>query len=319
MIPMHSASLFQSCFSFQLTTPSSEDFPQSTRVLSFHFPPSSILCRNYYFKILTHLLNSFKFCRFKSAYRTALYGWAAPAPPQLVEPASRLSRDNAVLSHRDSFPSNGNFSHYASHFTASAACLLFASDHIFYACICLISAISKPSSGKMLDPLTALSLASNVVQILDCSAKLVAKGNELYKSADGASVSNAELEVIAKDLQDLNERLQQSTPSHNPNLTTLTTSDVALRNLSEQCSGVAGELIEVLDKLKVQGTSNRRWKSVRQALKGLLKKDEVDAIAQRLQYVRDELNLHILVSMRYALPNTCVHSLYCKENCLQNY
>jgi hypothetical protein len=50
-----------------------------------------------------------------------------------------------------------------------------------------------------------------------------------------------------------------------------------------------------------------------------LKKDEVDAIAQRLQYVRDELNLHILVSMRYALPNTCVHSLYCKENCLQNY
>ncbi|KAH8769422.1 hypothetical protein F5882DRAFT_508227 [Hyaloscypha sp. PMI_1271] len=149
----------------------------------------------------------------------------------------------------------------------------------------------------MLDPLTALSLASNVVQFLDFSAKLVAKGNELYKSADGALVGNAELEVIAKDLQDLNARLQQSTPSHNTNLTTLTTSDVALRKLSEQCSGVAGELIEVLDKLKVQGTSKRRWKSVRQALKGLMKKDEVGAIAQRLQNVRNELNLHILVLM----------------------
>ena len=171
----------------------------------------------------------------------------------------------------------------------------------------------------MLDPLTALSLASNVVQFLDFSAKLVAKGNELYKSADGASVGNAELEDIAKDLQDLNARLQQSTPSHNTNLTTLTTSDVALRKLSEQCSGVAGELIEVLDKLKVRGTSNRRWKSVRQALKGLMKKDEVGAIAQRLQNVRDELNLHILVSMRYALPNACLCSIYCNENGLQNY
>jgi hypothetical protein len=162
----------------------------------------------------------------------------------------------------------------------------------------------------MLDPLTALSLASSVVQFLDFSAKLVGKGNELYKSADGSSVGNAELELIAKDLQELHERLQQAPPPP----TTLTDSNLALRKLSKQCSSIAGELLDALEKLKVHGSSNRRWKSFRQALKGLMKKDEVDAIAQRLQYFRNELNLHILVSMRYALPKACVHSIYCNEN-----
>jgi hypothetical protein len=157
----------------------------------------------------------------------------------------------------------------------------------------------------MLDPLTALSLAGNIIQFIDFSTKLVAKGHELYNSADGASIGNAELEVIAKDLQDLNGRLQQSPPSA-ATKSILTDSDIALRKLSGKCSGVAGELVGALDKLKVQGTSNRRWKSLRQALKGLMKKEEVDAIAERLQTFREELNLHILVSMRYAVPAFCI-------------
>jgi hypothetical protein len=53
----------------------------------------------------------------------------------------------------------------------------------------------------MLDPLTALSLAGNIVQFVDFSTKLLAKGHELYKSADGTSVGYSELEAIAKDLQ----------------------------------------------------------------------------------------------------------------------
>jgi flagellar motility protein MotE (MotC chaperone) len=148
----------------------------------------------------------------------------------------------------------------------------------------------------MLDPLTALSLAGTIVQFVDFSTKLVAKGHELHNSADGASIGNAELEVMAKDLQELNRRLQKLQPSHGTDETTLTDSNVALRKLSQQCSGIATELVDALDNLKVQSTSNRRWKSFRQALKGLMKKEEVDAIAKRLENFRDELNLHILVS-----------------------
>lgn len=151
----------------------------------------------------------------------------------------------------------------------------------------------------MLDPLTALSLAGNIVQFVDFSTKLLAKGHELYKSADGTSVGYSELEAIAKDLQELNDCLKQPTPSQQADSKSSTNSEAALRRLSEQCSGVAGELVNALDKLKVQGTSNRHWKSFRQALKCLMKKEEVDAITARLQHFRDELNLHVLVTMRY--------------------
>ncbi|KAE9366867.1 hypothetical protein N431DRAFT_471897 [Stipitochalara longipes BDJ] len=153
----------------------------------------------------------------------------------------------------------------------------------------------------MLDPLTALSVAGNIVQFVDFSIRLITKGSELYNSADGSSIGNAELEVIANDLQELNCHLQQPPPAPDTVKTTWTAEDVALHKLAEQCSSVAQELLQTLDKLKVQGTSNRRWKSFRQALKGLIKKDEVDAIAQRLQNFRNELNFHILVSMRDTL------------------
>ena len=165
----------------------------------------------------------------------------------------------------------------------------------------------------MLDPLTALSVAGNIVQFVDFSIKLVAKGTELYNSADGASIGNAELEVIANDLQELNSRLQPSPPAPDTVKTNWTAEDTALHKLTEQCSTVAGELLQALNRLKVEGTSNRRWKSVRQALKALMKKDEVDAIVQRLQRFRDELNLHILVSMRYASPDFCVHAIRCNQ------
>jgi hypothetical protein len=153
----------------------------------------------------------------------------------------------------------------------------------------------------MLDPMTALSLVGNIIQVIDFSAKLVTKGHELNKSADGASVGNAELELIANDLQELHGRLKSSQVAQTSTIR-LAGSDIALQKLSEQCSGVAEELIDTLENLKVHGTAHRRWKSFRQALKGLLKTEEVDAIAKRLQNLREELSLHILVSMRYAVP-----------------
>jgi small-conductance mechanosensitive channel len=160
----------------------------------------------------------------------------------------------------------------------------------------------------MLDPLTALSLVGNVVQFIDFGTKLLAKGHELYNSADGAALGHTELISIAKDLQELNGRLNEALSSEQIEHKRLTDSDVALCKLSEQCSGVAGELAEALDKLSAQGTSHRRWKSFRQALKSMMKREEVDAITTRLQHLCDELNLHLLVSMKYALETVPSHS-----------
>jgi hypothetical protein len=56
----------------------------------------------------------------------------------------------------------------------------------------------------MLDPLTALSLASSVIQFVDFGIKLFRSGRELYGSSNGSSVGNQDLDTIAKDLKGLN-------------------------------------------------------------------------------------------------------------------
>ena len=142
----------------------------------------------------------------------------------------------------------------------------------------------------MPDPLSALSVVAAIVQFVEFSSKLISKSHELHKSIDGASLGHVELDTIAKDLQELNGRLSSTAKSRG--------GEDTLARLSEQCSGVAGELIATLGKLKVGGHSNRRWKSFRQALKCLLYKSEVDDITARLQHLREQVNLHVLVSMR---------------------
>jgi len=149
----------------------------------------------------------------------------------------------------------------------------------------------------MLDPLTALSVAGTIVQFVDFSSKLLAKSREIYESASGASIDNNQLEAIAKDLEGLNARLRKPLPSQQ----SLGEYDISLVKLGEQCAGVAAELIHALEELKVRGTTHLRWKSFRKALKSVRKREEVEAITLRLQNFREELNLHILVNLRYVL------------------
>lgn len=53
----------------------------------------------------------------------------------------------------------------------------------------------------MLDPLTALSLASSIVQLVDFSAKVVSESRQIYQA--GSAIQNDELEIISNDLLDL--------------------------------------------------------------------------------------------------------------------
>jgi hypothetical protein len=150
----------------------------------------------------------------------------------------------------------------------------------------------------MLDPMTALSVAGTIVQFVDFSSKLLVKSREIYESASGASMDNSQLEAITKDLEGLNARLRKPLPSQQ----SLDDSDISLVKLGEQCASVAAELIHALEELKVRGTTHLRWKSFRKALKGVWKREEIEAITARLQNCREELNLHVLVNLRYLLP-----------------
>jgi hypothetical protein len=56
----------------------------------------------------------------------------------------------------------------------------------------------------------------------------------------------------------------------------------------------------LLEKLKVPGEcSNRRWKSIRQALKSVWSKDRLESLEKRLRSLDEQLKTHILFLLRY--------------------
>lgn len=148
----------------------------------------------------------------------------------------------------------------------------------------------------MLDPLTALSLAGNLIQFIDFSSKLVTKGREIYRSADGASRENLEIEVVTADFSKVVQTLMKHPGSGTvASAANTSATELELRQICEMCKSTATELLSKLQEVKVTG-KHRGWKSFRQALKSVLTKDAVDDIARRLAMFRHQLEFRIMVS-----------------------
>ena len=151
----------------------------------------------------------------------------------------------------------------------------------------------------MLDPLTAISLASAVVQFVDFSIKLVSAGHELYDK--GSLSHHDEIEQISQDLSTLAEDLGASRP---PSAKQPSEDEVALQKLAGSCKELANEMIAVLQTLKVQKT-NSGLESVRTALRGMRKKRKIVNIEKRLVGFRNELTLHLTAILRFSsMPST---------------
>jgi hypothetical protein len=107
---------------------------------------------------------------------------------------------------------------------------------------------------------------------------------------------NDELGIVINDLLRLTEQLKES--SHlEKEIRTLSMDEQALEAIASNCSSIGQELLGALDLLKVQG-QKRKWKSFYQAFKALWKQGELDAIMTRLSSFREELELHLLISIK---------------------
>ena len=148
----------------------------------------------------------------------------------------------------------------------------------------------------VLDPLTALGVASNAVQLVEFSSRIVSRGHKIYKSADGTLVENLELEAVTNGLLKANSTLRNSLRSYEVQRP-LTDEETELRLICDGCEGVGLELINALQRIKVQG-KRRKWKSFRQALGSIYNKDQIDDLTKRLEGFRKQLDTHILVSLR---------------------
>jgi len=166
-----------------------------------------------------------------------------------------------------------------------------------------------------MDPFSALSLASNVVQFVDFGSKLVSRILEIHHSADGALAANVDLETIITDLRNISESLGPpggpNTPENGTSLVQLTDScdapgglnalknKTSLEQLADSCNALANELLSVLEGLKVEGR-RKKWGSVRKALKSAWKEGEVKALSARLDMFRSQLTNRLVALLRYS-------------------
>ncbi len=122
----------------------------------------------------------------------------------------------------------------------------------------------------MLDPLSAVSLAGNIVQFVDFTAKVISKTRELSSHSTTQEAYNAE--IVVRDLLRLSEQLQigASAASAAPQ----TDDDKALEDLCSCCIGLSETIIKRLETLKLkEGASKPR--AFLHALKAVLSQKEL--------------------------------------------
>ncbi|PVH79135.1 hypothetical protein DL98DRAFT_655557 [Cadophora sp. DSE1049] len=154
-----------------------------------------------------------------------------------------------------------------------------------------------------MEPLTALSLAGNVLQFVDFGCKLLSRTGEVYQSSIGSLEINDEIELVTADLRALIRKLRQSfLPWDNGKMPTQEDLDTLLsfRRICDNVAKVAEELVGRLNKLD-PNTEHRRLRSLQHAIKGLWNESEIASLIRRLSTLREALESHVLFSIRQSL------------------
>ena len=146
-----------------------------------------------------------------------------------------------------------------------------------------------------MDPFSALSLASNICQLLDFGGRLVSGSLELYRSHDGISSVHSEIEFIANDLTEMCGALMQ--PESRIDQQHAIKSELALIPLAQSCKELGEEFLSVLNSLKVKARY-QKIDSVRQALKSEWKRKAIQDYEKRLKSYRSQIAVHLLEILR---------------------
>jgi Skp family chaperone for outer membrane proteins len=161
-----------------------------------------------------------------------------------------------------------------------------------YKCHSSLSPTITPPTD--MDPLTALGVASNVIQIVDFSSRILSRTQEIYRSRDGRLQEHVILDDAATNLLELVTDLQNIQV---PKRKQQTTADGQLVQLRNECKTVAQELHNLLEQAKIQG-DHRKWQSVYQAIKSVYSENKIASVQLKLDGIRKRLDTVLLVTLR---------------------
>lgn len=159
----------------------------------------------------------------------------------------------------------------------------------------------------MIEPFTALGVASSIIQFVDFGSRLLIEGYGIYRSRDGATKDHLNIEELVSEKKALMERLSMATSADGR---IGTPDDTAVQMLAARCCSLAQELLELLQELKLSPNARfRAWESLRQAARQGRKASKIRRLRNQLQEIHVEINTLLLNVIKYAslqdLPFLC--------------
>lgn len=148
----------------------------------------------------------------------------------------------------------------------------------------------------MAEAIAALSLASNILQVIDFGSKFASTAWKIYQvarqSVDGVD-EVASLRAINVSLSDVLREIHSQCGGAN------LANDInqGIINLAKECAKLVEELQQSLKKLGI-GDVLRKRDVVYAAFKLTWKREEIQSLQARLNDLRSQLTLGLLVSMR---------------------
>lgn len=139
-----------------------------------------------------------------------------------------------------------------------------------------------------MDPISALSLAANIFQVIGFTNDVVTISKQIYDAGSPAGLS--ELEHIATDAlntaDDITTRLRECEPAPPGS------ADSVLLRLGEETVRIAKELKDMLEKLRAKGAGGKPWHTLHQTFMTIWRRDDIENLEKRLVAVREELQFH---------------------------
>ena len=149
----------------------------------------------------------------------------------------------------------------------------------------------------VLEALAAVGLAAAVVQFVQFTTEVASKGQEYYRSADGSIKEHVELQSYSDRFTQLGNGLTTAS-SRCPPSSTLTTEERSLVEVASKCQTACAEIRSTLNGLIISGKKTK-FCSFRQALEAVWSEGKIDTDLHRLQMIRDELIVNLLVVIKY--------------------
>jgi hypothetical protein len=153
----------------------------------------------------------------------------------------------------------------------------------------------------VLDPLSAFSVACNVLQVIELGVKVLSKAANYRKAETGVLTEQKDLRDVLQSLNNLNTDLLASLPQRTASKQH-TIEEARLLEANNQCLLLSKNFIDFLDRLKLRDR-HAVFDSLRMSIKTLWHRDKMDAMEKSLSQARDNLNVSFLVYMKYV--NKC--------------